>query len=104
MTVSVNIHEAKTHLSSLLERVMNGEEVIIAKAGKPIVVLSALYHACFSTFARGLVCGVNYTLWVQERQACAMGCFLTAAIERTKDNGCLATGPARAAATVRNGE
>ena len=41
MTVSVNIHEAKTHLSRLLERVVNGEEVIIAKAGKPIAVLSA---------------------------------------------------------------
>ena len=31
-----NIHEAKTHFSKLLERVLNGEEVIIAKAGKPI--------------------------------------------------------------------
>jgi len=40
MTVTVNIHEAKTHLSRLLERVMNGEEVIIAKAGRPVAVLS----------------------------------------------------------------
>jgi len=31
-----NVHEAKTHFSKLLERVLNGEEVIIAKAGKPI--------------------------------------------------------------------
>jgi prevent-host-death family protein len=31
-----NIHEAKTHFSKLLERVMGGEEVIIAKAGKPV--------------------------------------------------------------------
>ncbi|MCL5612049.1 MAG: type II toxin-antitoxin system Phd/YefM family antitoxin [Chloroflexi bacterium] len=31
-----NIHEAKTHFSKLLERVLNGEEVVIAKAGKPI--------------------------------------------------------------------
>jgi prevent-host-death family protein len=31
-----NIHEAKTHFSKLLERVLNGEEVIIAKAGKPV--------------------------------------------------------------------
>lgn len=31
-----NIHEAKTHLSKLLERVAAGEEVIIAKAGKPV--------------------------------------------------------------------
>jgi len=41
MAFTVNIHEAKTHLSKLLERVMNGEEIIIAKAGKPIAILSA---------------------------------------------------------------
>ena len=35
MTV-YNIHEAKTHFSKLLEHVLNGEEVVIAKAGKPI--------------------------------------------------------------------
>ena len=32
---SVNIHEAKTHLSRLIERVQAGEEIIIAKAGRP---------------------------------------------------------------------
>ena len=32
----VNIHDAKTHLSRLLERVSGGEEIIIAKAGVPI--------------------------------------------------------------------
>lgn len=36
MKDSVNIHEAKSHLSRLLVRVMGGEEVIIAKAGKPV--------------------------------------------------------------------
>jgi prevent-host-death family protein len=35
MTV-FNIHDAKTHFSKLLERVLNGEEVVIAKAGKPV--------------------------------------------------------------------
>ena len=40
MTFTVNIHEAKTHLSKLLERVANGEMIIIAKAGKPVAVLS----------------------------------------------------------------
>lgn len=35
-----NIHEAKTHLSKLLEKAMNGEEVIIAKAGKKLVTLT----------------------------------------------------------------
>ncbi len=38
MTV-FNIHEAKTHFSKLLKRVMSGEEVIIAKAGKPVARL-----------------------------------------------------------------
>jgi prevent-host-death family protein len=36
----VNIHEAKTHLSRLLERVQAGEQIIIAKAGKPVAILS----------------------------------------------------------------
>ena len=40
MTTTVNIHEAKTHFSKLLQRVLNGEEVIIANAGKPVAVLS----------------------------------------------------------------
>lgn len=35
----VNIHEAKTHLSKLLRRVASGEEVVIAKAGKPLAKL-----------------------------------------------------------------
>ena len=36
---SVNIHEAKTHLSRLLERVERGEEIVLARAGKPIARL-----------------------------------------------------------------
>ncbi len=39
MQTIVSIHEAKTHLSRLLARVMGGEEIIIAKAGKPIARL-----------------------------------------------------------------
>jgi len=40
--MEVNIHEAKTHLSRLLERVAMGEEVIIAKAGKPVAKLVSI--------------------------------------------------------------
>lgn len=40
--MEVNIHEAKTHFSKLLERVALGEEVIIAKAGKPVAKLVPL--------------------------------------------------------------
>ncbi len=35
----VNLYEAKTHLSELVERAANGEEIVIAKAGKPRVRL-----------------------------------------------------------------
>jgi prevent-host-death family protein len=36
---TVNIHEAKTHLSRLLDEVVAGDDVVIAKAGKPIARL-----------------------------------------------------------------
>jgi len=36
----VNVHEAKTHLSALLELVEKGEDVIIARAGRPIAKLT----------------------------------------------------------------
>ncbi len=39
MMVTVNVHEAKTHLSRLLERVHAGEEIVIARRGKPIARL-----------------------------------------------------------------
>jgi prevent-host-death family protein len=38
-STTVNIHEAKTHLSRLLVRVARGEQVVIARAGKPIARL-----------------------------------------------------------------
>jgi prevent-host-death family protein len=34
---TINIHEAKTHLSRLVERAAQGEEFVIAKAGRPMV-------------------------------------------------------------------
>jgi prevent-host-death family protein len=39
---TVNVHEAKTHLSRLLERVRAGEEIIIAKNGEPCARLCPL--------------------------------------------------------------
>ena len=39
---TVNIHEAKTHFSRLVEQAAAGETVIIARAGKPIAKVSAL--------------------------------------------------------------
>lgn len=42
MKTQVNIHEAKTHLSRLVDRAANGEEIVIARAGRPIARLAAL--------------------------------------------------------------
>lgn len=42
MSTTVNVHEAKTHLSRLLNRVAAGEEIIIAKSGKPFALLVPL--------------------------------------------------------------
>ncbi len=35
----INVHEAKTHLSKLLERVAQGEEIVIARSGRPVAKL-----------------------------------------------------------------
>lgn len=43
MTKMVNVHEAKTHLSKLLERAHAGEEIILAKGGKPYAKLVPLH-------------------------------------------------------------
>jgi prevent-host-death family protein len=44
---TINIHAAKTHLSSLVEEAAAGEEIIIAKAGKPVARLVALEKSAF---------------------------------------------------------
>ena len=41
----INIHEAKTHLSSLVEKAAAGVPFIIAKSGRPLVVVSAYNQA-----------------------------------------------------------
>ncbi len=57
--MEVNIHEAKTHFSRLLQRVAAGEEVIIARAGVPVAKLVAVEPKKAKTrplgFARGEV-------------------------------------------------
>ena len=42
MSEIVNVHAAKTHLSRLIERAAAGEEIIIARAGKPVARLARL--------------------------------------------------------------
>jgi prevent-host-death family protein len=45
MSITVNVHEAKTHFSRLLEQAHAGEEIIVAKAGKPYARLVPLAPA-----------------------------------------------------------
>ncbi|NEX16839.1 MAG: type II toxin-antitoxin system prevent-host-death family antitoxin [Halochromatium sp.] len=45
MTTIVNVHEAKTHFSKLLEQAHRGQEIIVAKAGKPYARLLPLANA-----------------------------------------------------------
>jgi prevent-host-death family protein len=42
MSIVVNVHEAKTHLSRLLDQAHAGQEIILAKAGKPYARLVPL--------------------------------------------------------------
>lgn len=45
MAEIVNIYDAKTHLSRLVERVAAGEDILIARAGKPVARLVAIEGA-----------------------------------------------------------
>ena len=42
---TINIHEAKTHLSKLVEEVSKGQEIVIAKSGKPMAKLTGISPA-----------------------------------------------------------
>ena len=60
---SVNVHEAKTHFSKLLEQVQNGEEIVIAKAGHPIAKLVAYTPAPQPVSGLGVMAG---EIWMAE--------------------------------------
>jgi prevent-host-death family protein len=45
METVVNVHEAKTHFSKLLKRIANGEEIVIAKSGRPVARLTGYVPA-----------------------------------------------------------
>lgn len=63
MSVTTNIHEAKTTLSKLIERAMAGEEVTIAKAGKPLVRLMPVAEAKPAGASRGIVGCMEGRIW-----------------------------------------
>ncbi len=52
----VNIHQAKTNLSKLVEKVLDGQEIIISKAGKPVAKLVP-YNQAASSRKLGLMKG-----------------------------------------------
>ena len=54
---TINIHAAKTHFSSLLDRVAAGEEIVIAKAGKPVARLTPLSPRTVSKRRLGALAG-----------------------------------------------
>jgi len=54
MAATVNIHEAKTHFSKLLARVSAGEEIVIARAGKPVARLAPIVPAALKKRVPGI--------------------------------------------------
>ena len=59
----INIHQAKTQLSKLVEEAAQGEEIIIAKAGKPMARLVALDQAEHKTRQSG---GLKGQIWIAD--------------------------------------
>lgn len=53
MSTQINVYEAKTQLSKLLERVEAGEEIVIARNGRPVATLSAHQAAGAPRSGRG---------------------------------------------------
>jgi prevent-host-death family protein len=61
MANTINIYEAKTHLSAFVEKAAHGEEIVIAKAGKPMAKLVPLEQKVLSPRKFGQnVLGVTY--------------------------------------------
>ena len=63
MVTIVNTHEAKTHFSRLIQRALDGEEIIIARAGKPLVKLTPIEMQPKKPFPFGIMKG---DIWVAE--------------------------------------
>lgn len=73
---TVGVHEAKTHLSRLLERVEAGEEIIIERRGKPVARLSAVPPSSppqFGTDRGAVVIGDDFDAPLPEAIADALG-------------------------------
>lgn len=65
MTAVVNIHEAKTHLSRLLDRAAAGETIVIARAGRPVAELRAIPRVDFAFGALKDVIHYDHDLFME---------------------------------------
>lgn len=83
-----NIQAAKTHLSRIVERVVEGEEIVLAKAGKPLVRLVP-YVAAVKPRVPGLLAGEGWEAedcWAASEDAIQQsieGPFFHGAVEET---------------------
>jgi prevent-host-death family protein len=59
---TINVHEAKTHFSKLLGRVEQGEEIVIARAGRPVARLSPVT----ATSTRRVLGSARGQVWIAE--------------------------------------
>jgi len=59
MEIKVSIYDAKTQLSSLVDKVIAGDEVVITRRGKPVVELKPV------TSDQGVIFGVRKGIWPQ---------------------------------------
>jgi prevent-host-death family protein len=64
VATTFNIHYAKTHLSKLLEQVQAGEEIIIAKSGKPIARLCPIEKAAEKTKPKRVFGSLKGKIWI----------------------------------------
>ena len=64
MASTFNIHYAKTHLSKLLEQVQAGEEIIIAKSGKPIARLCPVEKEAEKTKPKRVPGSMKGQIWI----------------------------------------
>lgn len=72
----MGVHEAKTHLSRLLERVAAGEEIVIDRRGEPIARLTAITAdraPRFGTDRGAVVMGDDFDAPLPEELASALG-------------------------------
>jgi prevent-host-death family protein len=61
---TVNIHTAKTNLSSLLAEVEGGEEIVIARAGKPVAKLVPIRRNAKASARRKIAGSMRGKIWI----------------------------------------